>query len=176
MPSEGRKANQENEMTQETAAGTWTRRRFTITVGAGSALAVAMTAVPYGLARAEEVPTLDEAIKKLVGDKQLADGAALISLELPQIAENGNTVPLGVSVKSPMTQEDHVTAVHIFAEANPRPDVVSFHFTPKSGVAQASTRMRLAKTQNVIAIAEMSDGTAYIAKAEVKVTIGGCGG
>ena len=152
------------------------RRQFVITVAAGSAAAAALAAAPARLAMAEEPETVEEAIKLLLGDKELADGADLISLDLPQIAENGNTVPLGISVESPKTDEEHVTAVHIFAEGNPRPGVASIHFTPANGIAQASTRMRLAKTQNVVAVAEMSDGKAYITKAEVKVTIGGCGG
>lgn len=163
-------------MTQATATGPWTRRQFIIAVGAGSALAASLSAAPFGQARAADAPTLDEAIERLVGDKELADGTEVIEMDLPQIAENGNTVPLGLSVNSPMTDEDHVTALHVFAEGNPRPDVASIHFSPKNGVAEASTRMRLAKTQNVVAIAEMSDGKAYIARAEVKVTIGGCGG
>ncbi len=107
-------------------------------------------------------------------DRAPQDGR--ITLELPQIAENGNTVPLSIEVDSPMTAQDYCKAVHIFAEGNPRPDVASIHFTPACGRAVASTRMRLAKTQNVVAIAEMSDGSVYMTKAEVKVTIGGCGG
>ena len=75
-----------------------------------------------------------------------------------------------------MTEANHVTHVHVFADGNPRPDVASFHFTPASGKAAASTRMRLAKTQNIVAVAEMSDGKVVTAKKEVKVTIGGCGG
>ncbi len=169
-------------MTSQTKAGQreaagWTRRRFIITLGAASAAAAGLTALPGGAAwSAEDAKTAEEEIKRLMGGKELADGAEIISMDLPQIAENGNTVPLEVSVESPMTEADHVTAVHIVADGNPRPGVASFHFTPLSGRAQASTRMRLAKTQNVIAIAEMSDGKAYMTKAEVKVTIGGCGG
>ncbi len=161
----------------QTRATGWTRRRFIITVGAASAAAAGLNALTAGLAwSAEEAKTTEEEIKRLVGGKELADGAKIISMDLPQIAENGNTVPLEIAVESPMTEADHVTAVHIVADGNPRPGVASFHFTPLSGRAQASTRMRLAKTQNVIAIAEMSDGKAYMSKAEVKVTIGGCGG
>jgi sulfur-oxidizing protein SoxY len=75
-----------------------------------------------------------------------------------------------------MTEADHVKAVHIFSEGNPIPNVASIRFSPASGRARAATRMRMAKTQNVIAVAEMSDGSVYMAKAKVKVTIGGCGG
>ncbi len=163
-------------MSYETTAKGWSRRQFVVTLAAGSVVAMA-GALPTGRAfGAEEPKTMDEAINALMGNKEIADGAKLISLDLPQIAENGNTVPLGVSVDSPMTADDYVSAVHVLAEGNPRPGVASFRFTPASGVAQASTRMRLAKTQNVVVLAEMSDGKAYRTQAEVKVTIGGCGG
>jgi len=99
-----------------------------------------------------------------------------VSLELPEIAENGNTVPFGVSVESPMTEKDYVKSVHVFAEKNPNPEVVVFNFTPMSGKASAKSRMRLATTQDVIAIATMSSGALFIGKRTVKVTIGGCGG
>ncbi len=112
--------------------------------------------------------------------KEFADGRTVgegkITLDMPEIAENGNTVPLSISVESPMTPEDYVKRVIIISEGNPRPEVATFNFTPRSGVAEASTRMRLAKTQNVVAIAEMSDGSLHMTKRQVKVTIGGCGG
>ena len=114
------------------------------------------------------------ALKNLVGDKPMSEGK--VTLTMPEIAENGNTVPLEIAVESPMTDADFVKAVHVLAEGNPQPDVVSFFFTPASGKAAAATRMRLASTQNVIAVAEMSDGSLYTTKREVKVTIGGCGG
>jgi sulfur-oxidizing protein SoxY len=116
----------------------------------------------------------NKAIMKLVGDKKPQEGR--VTLKLPEIAENGNTVPVTVSVDSPMTENDYVKAVHVFAEGNPNPEVASFHFTPRSGVATASTRMRLAKTQDIVAVAEMSDGSVYVGRQAVKVTIGGCGG
>jgi sulfur-oxidizing protein SoxY len=102
--------------------------------------------------------------------------AGMITLIAPEIAENGNTVPISVEVESPMTEESHVSSVMILAEGNPNPEVATFHFTTLSGVAAASTRMRLAQTQNVIAIAKMNDGAVFMDKKEVKVTIGGCGG
>jgi len=85
-------------------------------------------------------------------------------------------VPLTVEVESPMTADDHVTAVHVFADGNPLPNVARMQFTPKSGEAVASTRIRLAQTQKIYALAEMSDGSVFSAVQEVKVTIGGCGG
>ncbi len=148
------------------------RRSFLIGLGAGGLAVVGMTLVPRAvLADAESMAA---AIKERIGDA--ATQAGRISLELPQIAENGNTVPIAFEVESPMTEQDYVKAVHIFAEKNPLPNVATFHFTSRSGKARASTRMRLLKTQNIVAVAEMSDGSVYMAKTEVKVTIGGCGG
>ena len=95
---------------------------------------------------------------------------------MPPIAENGNTVPLSVQVESPMTAADHVKSIFILADKNPSPEVASFRLTPALGRAQAETRIRLGTTQDVVAVAEMSDGSVWIARAEVKVTIGGCGG
>lgn len=116
----------------------------------------------------------EAAIKKVTRGRPTKSGR--ITLELPQIAENGNTVPIGLRVDSPMTKADYVKTVYVFADANPNPEVASFHFTPRSGKAYVSTRMRLLKTQNIVAVAEMSNGDLYLAKNEVKVTIGGCGG
>ncbi len=103
-------------------------------------------------------------------------GSGRISLGAPQIAENGNTVPIKVSVESPMSEADHVSEVLIVATGNPSPGVVTFKFTVMSGKAAASTRIRLAKTQDLVAIARMSDGSFFQDTKTVKVTIGGCGG
>jgi sulfur-oxidizing protein SoxY len=113
-------------------------------------------------------------IRKLYGDKKFDSGK--VKLDVPEIAENGLVVPINVEVESPMTEQDHVKTVHVFADGNPAPGVVSYRFTPACGKAAASTRMRLAQTQNIICIAEMSNGSLYMAKSNVKVTIGGCGG
>ncbi len=148
------------------------RRSVLIGLGVGGLAVVGMTLVPRAvLADAESMAA---AIKERIGDAATKEGR--ISLELPQIAENGNTVPIAFEIESPMTESDYVKAVHIFAEKNPLPNVGTFRFTPRSGKARASTRMRLIKTQNIVAVAEMSDGSVYMAKTEVKVTIGGCGG
>lgn len=139
---------------------------------AGVATLVGLVA-GLGTARAEPADA-QAAITRLIGDRAPEEGRVVI--ELPEIAENGNTVPLAVAVEGEMTESSYVKAIHVIAEGNPRPDVASFHFTPRSGMAQVSTRMRLAKTQNVIAVAELSDGSVYKAVRQVKVTIGGCGG
>ncbi|MBX2830862.1 MAG: thiosulfate oxidation carrier protein SoxY [Rhodospirillales bacterium] len=116
-----------------------------------------------------------ESIKKFTGGADPVSGGNL-TLTAPEIAENGNTVPVEIAVDSPMTDDDYVESVVIYAEGNPNPDVVVFHFTPMSGAAVAKTRMRLAKTQNVVAVAKTSTGQVFMDKKEVKVTIGGCGG
>jgi sulfur-oxidizing protein SoxY len=113
-------------------------------------------------------------IQKLYAGKTLAEGK--IKFELPTIAENGLVVPLGLEVESPMTEADHVKALHVFADGNPNPGVASFFFTPFMPKAAVQVRMRLAQTQSIVAVAEMSDGRLFTAKREVKVTIGGCGG
>jgi len=102
--------------------------------------------------------------------------AGKIDLKAPEIAENGNTVPVSVAVDSEMSEASYVQSVMLLAEGNPNPGVITFHFSPVSGEASATTRMRLAKTQNVIAVAKMNDGSVFMDKKLVKVTIGGCGG
>ena len=148
----------------------YSRRRFL----ALSGLSVLGGLSGMRLAQADQT-AVEQALAELIGDRTPGEGS-MIHLELPEIAENGNTVPLKFEVDSPMTADSYVKSVHVFADGNPRPEVATFHFTPASGKAAASTRMRLAQTQNVVAVAEMSDGSTYRASKEVKVTIGGCGG
>ena len=148
------------------------RRSLLIGLGAGGLAVIGMTLVPRAVLA--DTDSMAAAIQERIGGTAMQDGR--IGLELPQIAENGNTVPISFEVDSPMSESDYVKAVHVFAEKNPLPNVATFHFTPRSGKARASTRMRLLKTQNIVAVAEMSDGSVYMAKTEVKVTIGGCGG
>ncbi len=136
---------------------------------------VAAALVLLGSRLAMAAPAQVEAeIQKLYAGKTLADGR--IKLDLPSIAENGLVVPLGVDVESPMSEADFVKALHVFADGNPNPGVASFYFTPMMPKATVQIRMRLAQTQNIVAVAEMSDGKLFTTKREVKVTIGGCGG
>ena len=144
-------------------------RREALALAAGAAGSIAL-GVPRALAKNDA----DEAIKKFTGGKTPIEGK--VKLDLPEIAENGNTVPMTVTVDSPMTEQSHVTDVMIVANENPRSGVVVLHFSPASGVAEANTRIRLAATQDVIAVAKMNDGSFYMASKQVKVTIGGCGG
>jgi sulfur-oxidizing protein SoxY len=143
-------------------------RRHLMVGGAAAALLLAPRL-------ASATPAQVEAeINKLYAGKTPAEGK--IKLDLPTIAENGLVVPLNFEVESPMTEKDYVKAVHIFADGNPNPGVASFYFTPLMPKAAAQFRLRLAQTQNIVAVAEMVDGKLYITKREVKVTIGGCGG
>jgi sulfur-oxidizing protein SoxY len=116
--------------------------------------------------------TMQAAIKKVVGEAPLRRGK--VSLDVPPLVENGNTVPLTVSVESPMTAADHVRAIHIFNEKNPQPNVIDIRLGPRSGKASVSTRIKLADEQKVVAVAEMSDGTFWSESADVIVTIAAC--
>jgi sulfur-oxidizing protein SoxY len=155
------------------------RRDFLLGASAVGALAGILglaggaTAQQPAGAPAQQV-TWQDAMKALIGEAKPADGK--ITLDLPEIAENGNVVPFSILVDSPMTEQDYVKVVHIFATGNPRPDVASVYFTPQNGKAVANSRMRLSRTQDIVAVAEMSDGKLFMGKRTVKVTIGGCGG
>jgi sulfur-oxidizing protein SoxY len=153
--------------------GAQTRRHFMT----GTVTTIALASVAGPLATGPALATPDSVaaeIKKLYGDKALASGK--VKLDLPSIAENGLVVPLNFEVESPMTEKDYVKAVHFYADGNPNPQVADFYFTPMSPKAAGQIRIRLAQTQNIVAVAEMSDGKLYTARQEVKVTIGGCGG
>ena len=158
-------------MTELLQLETVSRRDFVL----GASAVAALTAfLPLGSNSAQAKASWQDAMKTVIGDAKPADGR--IKVILPEIAENGNTVPFSLAVESPMTDKDYAKSVHIFASGNPRPDVASFNFSPLSGKAEAASRMRLGRTQDIIAVAEMSDGKFYMAKRTVKVTIGGCGG
>jgi sulfur-oxidizing protein SoxY len=147
-------------------------RRRILTIAIGAVAAAASSAEPGPAFAAKN--DADDLIRKFTGGKTAAEGR--VRLDLPEIAENGNTVPMTVSVDSPMTEQSYVSDVLVVAEGNPRGGVATFHFSPASGVAEVNTRIRLAETENVIAIAKMNDGTVFKASKQVKVTIGGCGG
>jgi sulfur-oxidizing protein SoxY len=154
------------------------RREVLIGGGAMAASAVALLA-GGGLSLALEdgaslgSAQFDIALKKIVGQSvPLEEG---VEMELPEIAENGNIVPYKLAVLSPMTDDDHVAHLHLLSTANPQAAVATFHFTSLSGSATVTGRMRLAKTQDVVAIAETSTGKLLIGRRNVKVTIGGCG-
>ena len=146
-------------------------RRQALTIGAGAAALVAL-GLPATPAFAKN--NVDDVIGKFTGGKKPEAGR--VKLDVPEIAENGNTVPMTVSVESPMNAQSYVSDVLIVADGNPNAGVATFHFSPASGIAEANTRIRLAETQNVIAVAKMNDGSFFSVTKQVKVTIGGCGG
>ncbi|MDX1715319.1 MAG: thiosulfate oxidation carrier protein SoxY [Anderseniella sp.] len=148
-----------------------TRRQTLGLAGGAAALAVSGMQFTPAFAAAEATT---KRIMDFTGGKEPAAGK--ITLTAPEIAENGNTVPISVEVESAMSGDDLVESVMILADGNPNPAVATFHFTELSGAAAATTRMRLAKTQDVIAVAKMKDGSVFSDTKQVKVTIGGCGG
>jgi sulfur-oxidizing protein SoxY len=99
-----------------------------------------------------------------------------VTLKAPEIAENGNAVPVTVSVESEMSEKSYVKAIYVAADGNPNPGVITWEFTPLAGKAEVQFRTRLAQTQKLVAVAEMNDGSLFTASREIKVTIGGCGG
>ena len=108
----------------------------------------------------------------VVGEAPVRSGK--IKLDIPPLVENGNTVPMTVSVASPMTADDHVKSIHLFNEKNPQPNIGNFYLGPRAGRAQLSTRIRLADSQKVVAIAHLSDGSFWSATADVVVTLAAC--
>jgi sulfur-oxidizing protein SoxY len=141
------------------------RRQFLATLGvAGAALIVRPAqSTPAGMAAA---------IRQVVGEAGVKPGK--IKLDLPPLVENGNTVAMAVSVESPMTAKDYVKAIHVFTEKNPQPNVISVKLGPRAGKAEISTRVRLADSQTVVAICEMSDGSFWSHKVDVIITLGAC--
>ncbi len=146
-----------------------TRRGFLIQAG-GVAGGLLVTALPVP-ARATPESML-AAMKKVVGEASLRKGK--VKLDLPPLIENGNSVTMTVAVESPMTAQDHVKAIHVFNEKNPQPNVISCHLGPRAGRASIQTRIRLADSQKVIAVAEMSDGSFWTDETEVIVTLAAC--
>lgn len=146
------------------------RRRSFLTAGGAAMAAAALPVVAQQ--RFQPAQDIAPLVQRLTGGKAAERGG--IEVELPQIAENGNSVPLRIRVASPMTQQDHVSALHVIAERNPRPLVASFHMGPQSGKADVATRVRLAGTQTVTVLAALSDGGFRIAEVEVLVTSAAC--
>jgi len=148
-----------------------TRREFLVATAAALVPAAVEAQIDPNQA-ANRKAAFQAALRKIVGDSQLRRGR--VKLELPPLIDNGNSVPLSVAVESPMTATDHVVAIHVLTEKNPLPDVVSVHLGPRAGRARLSTRVRLADTQSVLAIAQLSDGSFWSDSAEVVVTLSAC--
>ena len=136
----------------------------------------ALSAIVAVIAARQAEATPEAAREWLAGFAKGTLQDAKVTLKAPEIAENGMAVPLTVSVDSEMSDKSYVIALYIAADGNPNPPVAIYEFTPLAGKAEVALRVKLSQTQNLIAVAEMSDGTLYRASREVKVTIGGCGG
>ena len=140
-------------------------RRDALALGAGAL--VVLTARPAGAADQRA-----EAIRAFAGGAEVKVGR--ITLDLPPLVENGNSAPLTVAVESPMTESDHVRRIAVFNERNPLPNVITVHLGPRSGRATLTTRIRLAGSQRITAVAEMSDGSYWSESADVIVTLAAC--
>jgi sulfur-oxidizing protein SoxY len=149
---------------------TATRRQFL----ASAASAAVLGTVPIATLRPAEatLAMMAGAIRDVVGTAVVRTGK--VKLDVPPLVENGNTVPMTVSVTSPMTAEDHVKSIHVFVEKNPQPNVGNFVLGPRAGRAQVSTRIRLADSQKIVAIAKLSDGSFWSATTDVVVTLAAC--
>jgi sulfur-oxidizing protein SoxY len=147
-----------------------TRRTFLSLTGAAAALG----ALPIVTVRpAVATPAmLSAAIRNIVGEANVRTGK--VTLDIPPLVENGNTVPMTVSVDSPMTADNYVKSIHVFNEKNPQPNIGNFYLGPRAARAQVSTRIRLADSQKVTAIARLSDDTFWSASADVVVTLAAC--
>ena len=147
-----------------------TRRQFLGLAGGAAVLG----AVPIVTLRpAEATPaSLASAIRNVMGGAAVKTGK--VKLDVPPLVENGNTVPMTVSVASPMAPEDFVRSIHVFNEKNPQPNIGNFYLGPHAGRAQVSTRIRLADSQKVVAIARLSDGSFWSASVDVVVTLAAC--
>ena len=148
-----------------------TTRRHFLSLAGGAAVVGAVPIVT--LRPAEATPAmLASAIRNVVGEAAVRTGK--IKLDVPPLVENGNTVPLTVSVTSPMTPGDYVKSIHVFNEKNPQPNIGNFYLGIRAGRAQVSTRIRLADSQKIVAIAKLSDGSFWSATTDVVVTLAAC--
>ena len=136
-------------------------------------VAATPTALALCTATGEATPdSMSAAIQEFTGGKQVKIGR--VTLDLPPLVENGNAVPMTVSVESPMKPDDFVSAIAVFNEKNPQPHIATFHLTAAMGKARIGTRVRLADSQTVIAIAKMNDGSLFSGTMDVIVTLAAC--
>jgi sulfur-oxidizing protein SoxY len=147
-----------------------TRRQF---LGFAGGAAVLGTVPVVTVRPAEATPAMmTAAIRAVVGEAVVRTGK--VKLDVPPLVENGNTVPMTVSVTNPMTPADHVVSIHVFNEKNPQPNMGNFYLGPHAGRAQVSTRIRLADSQKIVAIARLSDGSFWSTTVDVVVTLAAC--
>jgi sulfur-oxidizing protein SoxY len=148
-----------------------TRRGFLADVARLAGGIALVSVVATGASRATPA-TMQAAIKKVIGEAPLRKGK--VAIDVPPLVENGNSVPVTVTVESPMTATDHVISIHVFNEKNPQPNVIGAWLGPRAGKAALSTRIKLADVQKIIAVAQLSDGSFWSDEADVIVTIAAC--
>jgi sulfur-oxidizing protein SoxY len=148
-----------------------TSRREFLVLAAGALSGAAHAQLPADIG-AKRKAAAEEALRKVTGGAQLQSGK--VRLDIPPLIDNGNAVPLTVTVESPMTETDYVKAIHVLTEKNPQPNVVAAYLGPRAGRAAVTTRVRLADTQKVTAIAQLSDGTFWVDRVDVVVTLSAC--
>jgi sulfur-oxidizing protein SoxY len=142
------------------------RRRALSALAAGACMLIVRPAV----ATPED---LAQALRETFGDRPIQPGR--VHLEMPRLAENGNVVPVTISVDSPMTAQDHVKSIHLFAEKNPLARMLEVQLGPHNGRARVSSRVRVAVSQQISAVAVLSDDTLWSAAVDIEVTVTGCG-
>ena len=148
-----------------------TTRRSFLVLAASAAAAPALAQVPPNIAAIRKA-ALEEAVRKVTGGAVIRAGK--VKLDIPPLIDNGNSVPMNVTVQSPMTPEDYVRAIYLFTEKNPQPNVIWAQLGPRSGRASLSTRARIADTGTVMAVALLSDGSYWSDSASVVVTLSAC--
>jgi sulfur-oxidizing protein SoxY len=146
------------------------RRHFLLLLGTGVSIKAQAQLDPNRAAQRKAA--MEAAVRKVTGGAPVRRGK--VRLELPPLIDNGNAVPLAVAVESPMTEADHVKAIHVFTERNPQPNVISAYLGPRAGKARIETRARIADTQTVSAIAQLSDGSFWSDSVDVVVTLSAC--
>jgi len=153
-------------------AGTQTRRRDWVMAGLGSVVAFAPVLAATPVALPTMAPDLRAAIDAFTAGAVVREGK--VDIDIAPLVENGNAVPITVSVDSPMSATDHVVAIALFNERNPQRDIARFTLGPRAGRARVSTRIRLATSQQLVAVARLSDGSYWSRSAEVVVTLAAC--
>ena len=170
-----KRSSDEDTMSEPPKSPLWLSRREFAQLGVGTlALGLGARTVRAQQELAPAETGWERHINSITGGKEPIEDN--VTLELPEVAENGNLVPFTVAVDYEMSNTDYIQSLHVIATANPAPGIISFYFTPLSGVARASSRMRLADTQDIVALAQTSGGEFFVGRRRVEVVVPCCGG
>jgi sulfur-oxidizing protein SoxY len=148
-----------------------TRRQFLLLAGGAAVSAAVQAELPPEIA-AQRHAALQEAVRKVTGGAPVRTGR--VKLDIPALIDNGNSVALSVEVDSPMTEAEHVKAIHVFTEKNPQPYIINAHLGPRAGRGRITTRARIADSGSVLALAQLSDGSFWSDSVSVVVTLSAC--